>query len=99
MTTVYLKDDNIRVKVPSGMSLREVAERTGASMEFGCRAGDCGVCNAIVEQGMKFLNPLTQKEETVFELFYKKNEKQRLMCQCSVEGEEGEIVISYIKLW
>ena len=81
------------------MSLREVAMKTGASMEFGCRVGNCGLCNAIVEKGMEFLNPLTKKEETVFDLFYKKNEKQRLMCQCFVESQEGEIVISYIKLW
>ncbi|MDM5270815.1 2Fe-2S iron-sulfur cluster-binding protein [Sulfurovum sp. zt1-1] len=99
MTTVYLKDDNIRVKVPLGMNLREVAMKTGASMEFGCRIGDCGSCNARVDKGIELLNPLTKKEITVFKMFDQKNNNQRLMCQCIVDSQEGEIIISYIKIW
>lgn len=95
MPSIYLKDDNIKVKVPSGMNLRQVATKTGASMEFGCRVGDCGTCVATVEEGMEHLSEVNQKEINVFNMMEIQREDQRLMCQCSVEAEEGEIVISY----
>lgn len=98
MATVYLKDDNIRVKVPHGMNLRQVAMKTGASMEFGCRVGDCGTCIATVEKGKEFLNEVSQKETAIFEMLDKQPDGQRLMCQCIVESQEGEIVISYSSL-
>lgn len=98
MTSVYLKDDNIKVKVPLGMNLRQVALKTGASMEFGCRVGDCGTCIAVVEEGMEFLNEVNQKEIDAFKMLDKKSEENRLMCQCIVEAQEGEIVISYHSL-
>lgn len=98
MTSVYLKDDNIRVKVPHGMNLRQVAMKTGASMEFGCRIGDCGTCIATVEKGIEYLNEVTQKESTIFSMLDQKPNDLRLMCQCIVEAQEGEIIISYSTL-
>ena len=98
MPSVYLKDDNIKVKVPSGMTLRQVAMKTGASMEFGCRVGNCGTCIAIVEEGMECLSEVNQKESTVFSMLDQKREGHRLMCQCTVNAQEGEIVISYNSL-
>lgn len=95
MTSVYLKDDNIRVKVPLGMNLRQIATKAGASMEFGCRVGDCGTCIAKVEKGMAFLNEINQKEKDVFAMLNLDQDDLRLMCQCAVKAQEGEIVISY----
>ncbi len=96
MATVNLNNDNIKVKVPAGMSLRQVAQKTGASMEFGCRVGDCATCVASIEEGMEYLNPLTPKEEHALKVINALNNKTRLMCQCRVESDEGEINISYI---
>lgn len=98
MTSVYLKDDNIKVNVPSGMTLRQVAMKSGASMEFGCRVGDCGTCIAVVEEGMEFLNDLNDKERMVFSMINQTSDDHRLMCQSVVESQEGEIVISYSTL-
>jgi ferredoxin len=98
MTSLYLKDDNIKVKVPPGMTLRQIAKKTGASMEFGCRVGDCGTCIAKIEEGMECLNALNQKELDVFAILNQQSEGHRLMCQCTVESREGEIVISYNSL-
>ena len=95
MPSIYLKDDNIRVTVPSGMDLRKVAMKTGASMEFGCRVGDCGTCIAVVEEGMESLNQVNHKELNILQMLDKKSDALRLMCQCIVENDEGEIVISY----
>lgn len=95
MASVFLRNDNIKVNVPSGMSLRQVATKSGASMEFGCRVGDCGTCIAKVEEGAEYLNEKTQKELNVLEILGANYEECRLMCQCSVESTEGEIMISY----
>lgn len=97
MATVALTNDNIKVKVPAGMTLRQIAQKTGASMEFGCRVGDCGTCIATVEAGMEYLSQINQKEIKALEMLDIKSDTIRLMCQCSVESEEGEIVISYVK--
>ena len=98
MASVYLKDDNIKVKVTPGMTLRQVAKKTGASMEFGCRVGDCGTCIATVEQGNECLNEVNKKEIDMFKMLDQPIEDRRLMCQCTVEAIEGEIVISYKNL-
>lgn len=99
MTTVFLKSENIKVSVPAGTTLRKIATKTGASMEFGCRVGDCATCAAHVERGMEYLNPKNEKEEFLLSMFDGMTEENpdalRLMCQCTVEGGDGEIVISY----
>lgn len=95
MVTVILSNDNIRVKVPIGLTLREVAQKTGASMEFGCRVGDCATCIAYVEEGMHCLNALNQKEIKALDMLNMKTKNIRLMCQCSAIRDEGEIIISY----
>lgn len=95
MVTVFLKDDNIKVKVPVGKSMRQVALKAGASMEFGCRVGDCGTCIAHVTSGMDMLNTKSDKELHVLEMLGGSVAQLRLMCQCEVRCEEGEIEISY----
>ncbi len=99
MATVWLKSDNIKVKAPAGTTLRKVATASGASMEFGCRVGDCATCVAHVESGMELLSPKNEKEERALALLEgileEHPETLRLMCQCSVIADDGEIVISY----
>lgn len=98
MATVILSNDNIKVKVPAGMSIRQVAQKTGATIDFCCRVGDCGACVATVNTGMEHLTAINNKEIKAFELLGIKSDHSRLMCQCSVESEEGEIMITYDKL-
>ena len=95
MVTIFLQNDNIRVKVPLDTTLREVATKTGASMEFGCRVGDCTTCVAHVRSGMELLNTKTDKELRALEMLGGDVSELRLMCQCRVLCEEGEVVISY----
>jgi len=94
MATVVFLDDNIRVKVPVGMSLREAAQKSGSSMEFGCRVGDCTTCAGSVREGMNILSAMTEKEQLALRLIGEEGGDIRLMCQCRVTGGEGEIVIS-----
>ena len=95
MVRVFLKDDNIKVKVPVGKTMRQVALKAGASMEFGCRVGDCGTCIAHITSGMEMLNTKSDKELLVLEALGGNVSQLRLMCQCEVRCEEGEIEISY----
>ena len=94
MATVFFADDNIRAKVPVGMTLREAALKTGASMEFGCRVGDCTTCAAHVKSGMLFLSDKTEKELDALRMIGDDIGELRLMCQCIVRCEEGEVVVS-----
>jgi len=96
MVSLFLKEDNIKVSVPNGKTLREVARKTGASMEFGCRVGDCLTCVARVKSGMRCLNEKSDKELIALEVLGGDINELRLMCQCRIECEEGEIEISYL---
>lgn len=95
MVSIFLQDDNIRVKVPSGTTMREVALKSGASMEFGCRVGDCSTCAVHVKSGACLLSDKKEKEIKALKMIGGNLSEIRLMCQCSVKCEEGEIVISY----
>jgi len=95
MVSVFLQDNNIKVNVPVGTSMREVALKSGASMEFGCRVGDCSTCAVHVKSGMLLLTDKQDKEIKALEMIGGNLSEIRLMCQCSVRCEEGEIVISY----
>lgn len=95
MVTVLFENDNIKVKVPAGKSMSEIAAKSGASMEFGCRVGDCSTCVARVKEGMVLLNGKNDKELRALEMIGGDVSEMRLMCQCRVRCEEGEIVISY----
>ncbi len=95
MVSVLLEDENIRVHVNAGMSLREIARKAGSSMEFGCRVGDCSTCVAYVKSGIELLSAKQEKEEQVLKMLGTPAMHLRLMCQCSVQADEGEIVISY----
>lgn len=96
MATVFLKNDNIKINVPVGTTMRSLAEKSGASMIFGCRVGDCGTCIARVSEGMEYLSALNEKEEKLLQMIDSRESDVRFMCQCSVTDKDGNIVIEYI---
>jgi len=95
MVSVFLQDDNIKVNAPVGTTMREIAVKSGASMEFGCRVGDCATCVARVVSGMSYLSDKQDKELKALAMLGGDLSQSRLMCQCKVKCEEGEVVISY----
>jgi len=95
MVTIFLKNDNIKIKAPAQKSMRQIATASGASMEFGCRVGDCATCIAHVESGIDLLNVKTEKEIKILTMLEQNSSNLRLMCQASIQADEGEIVISY----
>ncbi len=95
MALVVLEDDNIKVKAPVGTTMRTIALKSGASMEFGCRVGDCATCIGRVTKGVEFLNAKNDKEIKALAMIDANSPNLRLMCQCEVISDDGEIVISY----
>ena len=94
MATVIFKEERIRVSVPAGMTMRDVALKCGSSIPFGCRVGDCATCVVHVESGMIYLSDKNDKELKVLEMLGGDVSELRLICQCRVRCEQGEIVIS-----
>jgi len=95
MVTVFLKDDNIKIKAPPGTTMKEIAIKAGASMEFGCRVGDCTTCVVHVKKGSCLLTDKNEKEIKALQMIGGNLSELRLMCQCSIKCMEGEIEISY----
>lgn len=94
MATVLIKRDNIKVKAPAGTTMRKIAIKTGSSLEFGCRVGDCGSCVVTVEAGGEFLSPLNDKEKHMLEIIQEDPTTHRLMCQVTVISDDGDVVIA-----
>lgn len=95
MAIVVFQDDNIKINVKKGKTVRQIASSCGASLNFGCRVGDCGACESTVTQGSGYLSVRSPKEEKYFSLLGIDDQSKRLMCQCSIESEDGEITIEY----
>ena len=86
MPKVNFKSDGKVVEVPAGTPLVQVAEDNGASIAFSCKAGVCLSCLVNVNKGEENLGPVTENEKATLEGFGAKP-KQRLSCQCVVNGD------------
>lgn len=95
MATVLFQDDNIRINVRKEKTIRQVASSCGASLNFGCRVGDCGACESTIVSGVEYLSRQSLKEKKYFSLLGIDDVSKRLMCQCSIESDDGEITIKY----
>lgn len=91
MAVVVFKNDNITVEVPTGTNLMKVAQDNGASINFACGDGRCGVCICKVNKGMDLLNAPDETEQQTLDMIGA-DPNQRLACKLTVE-KEGEIEI------
>src|SRR3954452_20647146 len=55
--------DNTRVAPKAGMSLLEIAEANGMSIEAGCRMGICGADPVAIKDGMACTSPISDDEK------------------------------------
>jgi len=74
------------VEIPDGESIKSAARKLG--VEFNCKSGICGTCMIDIIKGEENLSPLTQPEKDL-----KRDEKNRLACQCKIKNGEVEIGI------
>ena len=81
----FLRDD-LLVEAPTGTTLLDIAEATGADITFGCRSGSCGTCRIQVIRGIEQCSPMTA-EERDFLAGLDVPSDQRLACQVTVLGD------------
>ncbi|MDO8519107.1 MAG: 2Fe-2S iron-sulfur cluster-binding protein, partial [Deltaproteobacteria bacterium] len=86
MPKVTFVTENLIVEAEGGATLRDVVDGSASQFPFGCRMGSCGTCRCIVEEGMENLNPMSDKETTMFENFTSVGQNERLGCQLQIFG-------------
>ena len=72
-------------EMQEGEALHEVCEEAG--VPFACTEGVCGTCVIEVVEGGENLSPCTQEEKD----FLGDQERERLACQCKIQGGCGRI--------
>ena len=83
---VHFLAEGLLVEAPVGASLRDVAERSGADIPFGCRSGSCGTCRVRVVRGLGACSPMTA-EDRDFLAGLGAPADQRLACRVAVRGD------------
>lgn len=95
LTRVEIVNDFLAIKVPAGSTIQDVAEKSGSSIPFGCRDGECGTCIINVVEGMDFLSPLNEKEKKVLATMPDHHMNSRLSCQMKIDKPGGYIRLRY----
>ncbi|MCX8163641.1 MAG: (2Fe-2S)-binding protein [Candidatus Micrarchaeota archaeon] len=86
MPKVTFKKENIVLEVPAGTKLVDIAEKSGANINFSCKEGVCLTCLVNIVKGMENLNQKTENEKATLEAFGAA-ENQRLACQVVINGD------------
>ena len=82
---VHFVDDDKTVLAKDGLSLLEIAESNGLTIESGCRMGICGADPVAIKDGMECLRGISDDEKATLErLGYAPN--TRMACCARVQG-------------
>ena len=94
-TRVEIMNDFLALNVKPGKTIQDIVEASGSALPFGCRDGECGTCVVMIESGMEFLSPVTDKEVTVMKMLNEASPKARLSCQMKIVEANGLIRLKY----
>lgn len=94
-TRVEIMNDFLAINVIPGKTIQDIVEASGSALPFGCRDGECGTCVVMIESGMDYMSPLTDKEKAVLKTLNESNPKARLACQMKVIAPNGLVRIKY----
>ena len=94
-TRVEIMNDFLAINVIPGKTIQDIVEASGSALPFGCRDGECGTCVVMIESGMEFMSPVTDKEKAVLKTLNESNPKARLACQMKVVAPNGLVRIKY----
>ena len=84
----------LEVSVPRGGRLLDLCDEQVASVPavpFSCRSASCGTCRIDVLEGAQLLEPPTDEELDVLDLFGDDPTRRRLACQVRFGGGEGRL--------
>lgn len=94
-TRVEIMNDFLALNVKPGKTIQDIVEASGSALPFGCRDGECGTCVVMIESGMEFLSPVTDKEVTVMKMLNETSAKARLSCQMKIIEPNGLVRLKY----
>lgn len=94
-TRVEIMNDFLALNVKPGKTIQDIVEASGSALPFGCRDGECGTCVVMIESGMEFLSPMTDKEISVMKTLNEASPKARLSCQMKVVEPNGLVRLKY----
>lgn len=95
ITRVEIINDFLAINVKPGKTIQDIVEASGSALPFGCRDGECGTCVVMIESGMDYLSPVTDKEKAVLKTLNESNPKARLACQMKIVAPNGLVRIKY----
>jgi ferredoxin len=94
-TRVEIINDFLAINVTPGKTIQDIVEASGSALPFGCRDGECGTCVVLIESGMEYLSPMTDKEKAVMKTIGETSPKARLACQMKITKPSGLVRIKY----
>ena len=92
--TVRSNQGTQTIKTRMGLGFQAICARHQVSIEFDCRASDCGICAIKVLSGQENLSPKTPREADFLRAMAA-DDDERLACQVRVMGPV-EIQVDYL---
>ena len=62
MAKLIFEDDGLNIEVTDGSLVRDAIDSNDASIEFGCREGECATCIVEILSGQEFLSQVNDEE-------------------------------------
>lgn len=81
----------VEVFAPRGGRLLDLCDERSTAIPFSCRSASCGTCRIDVLEGASLLEPPTDAETEVLDLFGDDPAQRRLACQAQVREGEGRL--------
>lgn len=87
MPKVTFQGTGQSIEVEEGANLREITQKEGWPIPYGCENGICGTCLIEVSEGADHLSPIEGHEAQTLKAMGKSDGTHRLACQCKVSGD------------
>ena len=87
MPKVTFQGTQQTVDVEEGADLREVTQKNGWPIPYGCENGICGTCLISIPEGQENLSSAEATEQQTLKAMGKADGAHRLACQCKVNGD------------
>lgn len=83
MARIIFAEDEVEIEVADGARLQDAIAQAGASIEFGCREGECATCIVEILEGADNLTPINENEDVTL-MDDEKERGVRLACQLRI---------------
>jgi ferredoxin len=80
------KEPEESIRIRTGLGFQALCAAHETPIEFDCREADCGICIVTVTKGMENLSPPTPSEKDFLKAM-NADERERLACQCRINGD------------